>query len=599
MSITENKYKLNQDDKEYILSTSEENQSFKMSCQDTKNPNSLIFVKYYPLEEIKKYDIFNSATSIQEAIEQFDKLLGSEKVGIVESNTDLIINIYTSTDDKIEFTLSPDAAQLSNVPSQNVFSSHIEPQEPQMTYSQYKNFPQNEFAQNEIQQNYPANYQEVPDIPQPIFSMANSNQNINQTNFYQNENLNQNFNQNFYQNQQQAPLGLDQFFTPNTISGVVDSNTYNKFIEKFTNGAVVPQNDNYQSLQNSVSISQVTSHHLPTILEKTSQEKSSISFELPNDIKTQVDNYNSYVNQINQNQPQYEQTQYKKVYESNEIINNENNYINQQNEINELKKENEYMKTQLSELNILKKRVAELENYKNQLSELESLRQTVNELNYLKNNYLRNNPNIFHNQNEFRSEKEIIEHKIIPNENNNLIMENSVQQIAVKGDIIRNTVELEMLCRKMYNNSNKICLNLIYKATADSDKAESFHEKCDFANSTLVLIETNQGKRFGGYTTCSWSGDCIDKKDENAFIFSLDKMMTYENIPGEDAIGCYPKFGAIFLGCQIRIYDDAFSKGGTTFEKGLNYNTQEDFELNGGERVFSVKEIEVYEVIQQ
>ena len=53
MSITENKYKLNQDDKEYILSTSEENQSFKMSCQDTKNPNSLIFVKYYPLEEIK------------------------------------------------------------------------------------------------------------------------------------------------------------------------------------------------------------------------------------------------------------------------------------------------------------------------------------------------------------------------------------------------------------------------------------------------------------------------------------------------------------------------------------------------------------------
>ena len=115
-------------------------------------------------------------------------------------------------------------------------------------------------------------------------------------------------------------------------------------------------------------------------------------------------------------------------------------------------------------------------------------------------------------------------------------------------------------------------MNLLYKATADSDKAEAFHAKCDEAKSTLVLIETDKGKRFGGYTTCSWSGDSIDKKDPEAFVFSFDKMQTYENIEGEEAIGCYPKFGPIFLGCQIRIFDDAFEKGGTTFEQGLNYN---------------------------
>ena len=44
-------------------------------------------------------------------------------------------------------------------------------------------------------------------------------------------------------------------------------------------------------------------------------------------------------------------------------------------------------------------------------------------------------------------------------------------------------------------------------------------------------------------------------------------MMVYENIPGEDAIGCYPKFGPIFLGCQIRIYDNAFSKEGPLLRK--------------------------------
>ena len=157
--------------------------------------------------------------------------------------------------------------------------------------------------------------------------------------------------------------------------------------------------------------------------------------------------------------------------------------------------------------------------------------------------------------------------------------------------------ELEMITKKINKSNKKLTINLLYKATVDSDKAEAFHEKCDDADSTIVLVETDNGKRFGGYTSCSWAGDCIEKEDENAFVFSLDKMKTYDNIPGEDAIGCYPKFGPIFLGCQIRIYDNAFTKGGTTYEKGLNYSTEEDFELTDGERTFKVKEMEVYEVI--
>ena len=47
----------------------------------------------------------------------------------------------------------------------------------------------------------------------------------------------------------------------------------------------------------------------------------------------------------------------------------------------------------------------------------------------------------------------------------------------------------------------------------------------------------------------------------------------------------------------IKIFDNAFEKGGTTFEKGMNYETEENFELTGGEQKFGIKEIEVYEVI--
>ena len=167
----------------------------------------------------------------------------------------------------------------------------------------------------------------------------------------------------------------------------------------------------------------------------------------------------------------------------------------------------------------------------------------------------------------------------------------------IRGDIIENAKELELLTRKICQNKyKKISLNLLYKAIVDSDKAEIFHKKCDSANSTLVLVKSANGKRFGGFTSCKWEGKSIEKKDEKAFIFSLDKMKIYNVIPGEDAIGCYPNFGPVFLGCQIRIYNDFFKNGGTTYEKGLNFDTQEDYELTGGLNKFGVKDIEVYSV---
>ena len=154
--------------------------------------------------------------------------------------------------------------------------------------------------------------------------------------------------------------------------------------------------------------------------------------------------------------------------------------------------------------------------------------------------------------------------------------------------------ELELIIRKINKSSTKITLNLLYKASVDNDKASEFHKRCNKAKCTLVLIETDKGKRFGGYTSCSWKGKCLDKKDNEAFVFSLDKMKVYSVIPGENAIGCYPKFGPIFLGCQIRIYDNAFTKGGSTFKKGLNYNTEEDYELTGGDRLFNIKDITIF-----
>ena len=286
-------------------------------------------------------------------------------------------------------------------------------------------------------------------------------------------------------------------------------------------------------------------------------------------------------------------------------------------EIEPLKKkmaEMEVLRGQLTELNTLRAQVAEYNAVKGQLKEIGHIKAQLEQMNSLKAQLAQlkefkknadakiielekiNNKYEIENKNNIKSKEsknDKNEDKDMQNEED----EDDSQNITVKGDIIHDVSELELLTKKINKDNKKLTLNLLYKATADSDKAAAFHAKCDEAKSSIVLVETDKGKRFGGYTTHSWAGDCTDKKDEDAFVFSLDKMETYDNIPGEDAIGCYPKFGPIFLGCQIRIYDNAFTKGGTTFERALNFNTKEDYELTGGERAFKVKEIEVYEVI--
>ena len=184
---------------------------------------------------------------------------------------------------------------------------------------------------------------------------------------------------------------------------------------------------------------------------------------------------------------------------------------------------------------------------------------------------------------------------IISSNINYRVPSNSVINTQNNQNIITQN-EINMILKKINKYNQKISTNLIYKATIDSDKALAFHNNCDKALSSIVVIESNKGKRFGGFTKCSWEGDCVAKKDNDAFVFSLDKMKFYDIIPGKDAIGCYPDFGPVFFGCQIRVYDNAFVQGGTTFERGANYQTLEDYELTGGDKAFDIREIEVYEV---
>ena len=389
-----------------------------------------------------------------------------------------------------------------------------------------------------------------------------------------------------------------------------------------------PNNININTIINNAKLS--SSHSQKESSNKHKKEKNQIipqKEKEPEELKQIIDQENKYIKEI----IAYKEENIKLIKE-NTSLKKENNQL--QNQINNFKKE---VKEFQSITDLLKREFISIQKSitSSQDTNLEILK--LNEQYENENEELKNNIEIFSKENsELKSELEKIKKEIqnnpikeelnyykqISQENERLknqvsLLENQIQELyqqnqeyleeeeesshrikqEVKGDIIHSLSELELITNQINKKNKKLIIKLLYKASVDSDKAEIFHKKCDSAKNTIVLIETKDGKRFGGYTTCSWSGNCVEKGDKNAFIFSFDKMKTYKNIPDENAIGCYPKFGPVFLGCQIKIYDNAFTKGGTTFERKLNYYTEEDFELTGGKQTFEVKDIEVYDVV--
>ena len=313
---------------------------------------------------------------------------------------------------------------------------------------------------------------------------------------------------------------------------------------------------------------------------------------------------------------------------------------NLQNKFESQKAQSNELRIQIQQLSPLREKLSEIDSLKTQLLELNALKDKIKgleELQFNKEENDLNEPNVdkysYELEVENDSDEQKEENKKI-NQNKKFVTETksdlinsikkqnkNVRQLEIskeletkkskikinekdepnniKGEIFHSIEELKMVISKIKTRRGQLILNLIYKATVDSDRAEIFHKICDKAKRSIVLIETDNGRRFGGYTSVSWKGKCLNKKDSSAFIFSFDKMKIYENISGKKAIGCYPKYGPIFLGCQIRIYDEAFKNGGSTFKKGINFRTDEDFALTGGERLFKIKEIEVYEVIDE
>ena len=118
--------------------------------------------------------------------------------------------------------------------------------------------------------------------------------------------------------------------------------------------------------------------------------------------------------------------------------------------------------------------------------------------------------------------------------------------IEIKSDIITND-DIDFIKEKLSPNK-KMFLDLIYKCDESNDTPEIFHKQCDGKKNVLVLIETTEGVKFGGFTSIGFNSNSTFTKANSAFIFSVDKRKIYQVKMNKDAIYCGSIYGPCFCG---------------------------------------------------
>ena len=311
----------------------------------------------------------------------------------------------------------------------------------------------------------------------------------------------------------------------------------------------------------------------------------------------QINDNNNEDNNINQN--------VKIISNNNKYKDNTENNINDEDEVEMSFDTNSNIESNLYDEKTEKNQRLKLKRKRERKSSNSSNKNNSDEEKNIKNDDKNNNKEIMDNDNN--------------NNSNNMnyytladIKANKLNKIKGLYDIIQSNEELYMIINKIlfkyykfkkpniinYESRLHFCLLNLFDSSIHGDSASEFHNLCDYRYNTITLLETPSGHRFGGYTSECFESpkSYVDKKDNLSFVFSLDKMKTYDIIRGNYAISCDKKYGPYFRDDHICIVDNFFSEESGTCIKGKGFNTTKNYELNFGKKYFTVKRLQVFQI---
>jgi hypothetical protein len=201
--------------------------------------------------------------------------------------------------------------------------------------------------------------------------------------------------------------------------------------------------------------------------------------------------------------------------------------------------------------------------------------------------------------------KRIEESKIIPYETP-FKLEGTLDYLLYPyhSDIIKDMDDYEFIRDCL----GKISLKMVFNSNINGDYALDVHTRVNYHH-ILALVETENGNRFGGYTSDNFSPESLGltstsigglKQDKSAFLFNLDTKKYYD-IKKKDvnrALDCDDYFTFCFGEGDLILRDQFLTNGGSSYFPDCfgDENTQKH-ELTNGEETFTVKSFEIYHVL--
>jgi len=171
--------------------------------------------------------------------------------------------------------------------------------------------------------------------------------------------------------------------------------------------------------------------------------------------------------------------------------------------------------------------------------------------------------------------------------------------VRINSHIITKLNDYNLINNKLEDiYKQKIEYELLYRASEDGAFGKIFKKKCSNTKKTLIIVESKNNKKFGGFTEAVWNNSNNNYEDKNAFCFSIDKNKIYTIKNYGSAIFCKKDSGPIF--CDIFGIKNKFvSEGG--YSSNLEIESEkyegitENYEL-AGEEFFKIKELEAFKI---
>jgi hypothetical protein len=148
---------------------------------------------------------------------------------------------------------------------------------------------------------------------------------------------------------------------------------------------------------------------------------------------------------------------------------------------------------------------------------------------------------------------------------------------------------------------------LLYRGSHDGFVASNFRSKCDGESNTITIILPTKDFIFGGFSSLAWDSSGQWKVDNarKSFVFSVrnphnspDKKFSLTN--PIYTISCHSSYGPTFGGgSDIYVADGCNNNTSSYTNLGHSYTNDTGIaqtQFFTGERNFTVKEIEVFQV---